>query len=144
MNYSDLFTSFNETVLMTLIATFLAYLVGLPLGMILYVTSKNGLVKNKTINSILGFIVNTLSEVNKTYNVGGKEIYTYNEMATMCFNAAKKEVKIKYVPKFLFTVLANLPKIKKAGKKDVILFSKFTLSHDLVGDTKIGDKSFKE
>ena len=63
MNYSDLFTSFNETVLMTFIATFLAYLVGLPLGMILYVTSKNGLVKNKTINSILGFIVNTLRSI---------------------------------------------------------------------------------
>ena len=32
--------------------------------------------------------------------------------------------------------------IKKAGKHDIILFSKWTLSHDLVGDTCIGDKSF--
>ena len=35
-------------------------------------------------------------------------------------------------------------KIKKAGKHDIILFSKWTLSHDLVGDTCTGDKSFAE
>jgi hypothetical protein len=54
-------------------------------------------------------------------------------MAALCFEAANKPLKIKYAPKFLFSVLANLPKIKKAGKKDIILFSRFTLSHDLVG-----------
>ena len=45
---------------------------------------------------------------------------------------------------WLFGVLANLPKIKKAGKHDIILFSKWTLSHDLVGDTVAGQKSFQE
>ena len=35
-------------------------------------------------------------------------------------------------------------KIKKAGKHDIILFSRWTLSHDLVGDTCTGDKSFAE
>ena len=40
--------------------------------------------------------------------------------------------------------MANLPKIKKAGKHDIILFSRWTLSHDLVGDTKVGEKSFAE
>ena len=35
-------------------------------------------------------------------------------------------------------------KIKKAGKHDIILFSKWTLSHNLVGDTEVGDKSFAE
>ena len=44
----------------------------------------------------------------------------------------------------MFGLLANLPKIKKAGKHDIILFSRWTLSHDLVGDTKIGDHSFAE
>ena len=29
-----------------------------------------------------------------------------------------------------------------AGKHDIILFSRWTLSHDLVGDTCTGDKSF--
>ena len=91
-----------------------------------------------------GFIVDTLGEVNVTYNVGGKETYTYEEMAAMCFDAANKPLKIKWAPIWLFGILANLPKIKKAGKHDIILFSKWTLSHDLVGDTCVGEASFKE
>lgn len=90
------------------------------------------------------FIVDTISEANKVYEVGGKETYTYEEMAKLCFLAANKPLKIKYAPKFLFSILANLPKIKKAGKKDIILFSRFTLSHDLVGKDIVGEASFKE
>lgn len=90
------------------------------------------------------FIVEHLSDENAIYNVGGKETYTYEEMAAMCFEAAGKPLKIKWAPIWLFGVLANLPKIKKAGKHDIILFSKWTLSHDLVGDTCTGDASFKE
>ena len=90
------------------------------------------------------FIVEHMNDTNVTYNVGGKETYTYEEMAAMCFEAAGKPLKIKWAPIWLFGILANLPKIKKAGKHDIILFSKWTLSHDLVGDTCTGDKSFKE
>ncbi len=49
-----------ETLYMTLTATFLSYLVGIPLGMLLYATSKDSLCPNKPINIILGFIVNML------------------------------------------------------------------------------------
>ena len=90
------------------------------------------------------FIVDSLDASNKIFEVGGKETYTYEEMAKMCFEAANKPLVIKYAPKFLFSVLANLPKIKKAGKRDIILFSKFTLSHDLVGCDEVGEASFKE
>lgn len=90
------------------------------------------------------FIVEHMNDTNVTYNVGGKETYTYEEMAAMCFDAAKKPLKIKWAPIWLFGILANLPKIKKAGKHDIILFSKWTLSHDLVGDTITGEKSFAE
>ena len=90
------------------------------------------------------FIIEHMCDTNVTYNVGGKETYTYEEMAKMCFDAAGKPMKIKWAPIWLFGILANLPKIKKAGKHDIILFSKWTLSHDLVGDTCIGDKSFAE
>ena len=90
------------------------------------------------------FIVDTLGDVNVTYNVGGKETYTYTEMAEMCFKAAGKPMQIKWAPIWLFSVLANLPMIKKAGKHDIILFSKWTLSHDLVGDTMVGEGSFKK
>ncbi len=88
------------------------------------------------------FIVEHMNDKNVTYNIGGKEVYTYEEMAKMCFDAANKPLKIKWAPKWLFGILANLPKIKKAGKHDIILFSKWTLSHDLVGDTMVGEKSF--
>ena len=90
------------------------------------------------------FIVSSMDYKNKVFEVGGKETYTYEEMAKMCFEAANKPLVIKYAPKFLFSVLANLPKIKKAGKKDIILFSRFTLSHDLVGKDEVGQASFKE
>ena len=62
------------------------------------------------------FIVDHMNDTNVTYNVGGKETYTYEEMAAMCFDAAKKPLKIKWAPIWLFGILANLPKIKKAGK----------------------------
>lgn len=90
------------------------------------------------------FIVDTMNDTNAVYNVGGKETYTYEEMAKMCFDAAGKPLKIKWAPIWLFGVLANLPKIKKAGKHDIILFSKWTLSHNLVGDTEVGEGSFKK
>ena len=90
------------------------------------------------------FIAEHMLDTNVTYNVGGKETYTYEEMAKLCFDAAGKPMKIKWAPIWLFGILANLPKIKKAGKHDIILFSKWTLSHDLVGDTVTGDKSFAE
>lgn len=47
-----------ETIYMTGIASFFSYLIGLPLGMILVVTDKNGIWPNKWINSILGVVVN--------------------------------------------------------------------------------------
>jgi len=90
------------------------------------------------------FIVEHMDDENVTYNVGGKETYTYEEMAKMCFRAANKPVIIKDSPVWMFSILANLPKIKKEGKHDIIMFSKWTLSHDLVGDTKVGEASFAE
>ncbi len=90
------------------------------------------------------FIVEHMCDTNATYSVGGKETYSYLEMAKLCFDASGKSLRIKWAPIWLFSILANLPKIKKAGKHDIILFSKWTLSHDLVGDTIVGDHSFKE
>ena len=66
------------------------------------------------------------------------------ERSWYVIDAAGKPLKIKWAPIWLFGILANLPKIKKAGKHDIILFSKWTLSHDLVGKDVTGDHSFKE
>lgn len=47
-----------ETVYMTFISSFFAYLIGLPLGVILNVTDKNGIRPMPKLNKVLGFIVN--------------------------------------------------------------------------------------
>ncbi|MDO4982531.1 MAG: methionine ABC transporter permease [Eubacteriales bacterium] len=47
-----------ETVYMTFISSFFAYLIGLPLGVILHVTDKNGIHPMPKLNKVLGFIVN--------------------------------------------------------------------------------------
>ncbi|MBR1797732.1 MAG: SDR family oxidoreductase [Clostridiales bacterium] len=90
------------------------------------------------------FIVEHMCDGNKVYNVGGKETYTYEEFANMFFAAAGKEPVIKTAPVWLFDVLAWVNKLKKNGKDAIIKFSKFTLTNDLVGDTKVGDASFAE
>jgi uncharacterized protein YbjT (DUF2867 family) len=90
------------------------------------------------------FIVKHMLDDNKIYSIGGKETYTYEEIARMCFLAAGKDPVIKRAPVFLFNVLASLPKNKKNGKSAIIKFSKFTLSQDMIGDTKYGEHSFKE
>lgn len=47
-----------ETVYMTLISSTFAYLIGLPLGVILNVTDKKGISPHPKLNSVLGFVVN--------------------------------------------------------------------------------------
>ena len=90
------------------------------------------------------FIVKHMLDENKTYSIGGKETYTYKEIATMCAEAAGKQVEIKSAPTWLFDVLAFINKLNKSGKEAIIRFSKWTLTSDLVGDTVYGDASFKE
>ena len=90
------------------------------------------------------FIVKSMMEENKMYNVGGKETYSYEEIANLCFKAAGKEPVIKRAPAFLFDVLAFINKLKKNGKEAILRFSKWTLTEEMVGDTVYGDMSFAE
>ena len=52
-----------ETVYMTLISSAFAYLIGLPLGVILNVTDKKGIAPHPKLNSVLGFVVNFFRSV---------------------------------------------------------------------------------
>ncbi len=47
-----------ETLQMTFFSSLFAYLLGLPLGVILYVTSKGRLFENRAVNSAVGLVVN--------------------------------------------------------------------------------------
>ena len=80
----------------------------------------------------------------KTFNVGGKETWSYEELARMFFAAAGKKPVISRAPVWLFDVLAWVNKKKKNGKEAIIRFSKWTLTEEMVGDTKVGDASFAE
>lgn len=53
----------GATLLMTLVSTFFAYLIGLPTGILLVITKKNGLKQNLTIYKVLDIIVNILRSV---------------------------------------------------------------------------------
>lgn len=47
-----------ETIYMTFISSFFAYVIGLPLGVVLNITDKNGIAPRPQINRMLGFAVN--------------------------------------------------------------------------------------
>ena len=51
------------TLYLTLVSTFFAYLLGLPLGIILILTDKDGIHPNRPINVCLGIIINILRSV---------------------------------------------------------------------------------
>lgn len=48
----------GDTLVMTFVSTFFAYLIGLPMGVALTVTQPHGIRPNKAVNQILGWIVN--------------------------------------------------------------------------------------
>ena len=52
-----------ESLYMTIVSTLLAYLFGIPLGVILFITDKGGIAENRKMNSILGIVVNLLRSV---------------------------------------------------------------------------------
>lgn len=95
-------------------------------------------------SDLAAFIILHLNDKNTTYDVGGNETYTYKEIANMFFDAAGKKAKISHAPVFLFDLIIRKAEKAKNGKAGLIRFSKWTLTHDLVGKDKYGTLSFKE
>ena len=52
-----------STITLTVASTAIAYIIGLPIGVILYGTSKDGIFPNKNINFVAGFVVNMIRSV---------------------------------------------------------------------------------
>lgn len=90
------------------------------------------------------FMLLHLNDKNVTYDIGGTETYTYEQIARMFFAAAGKEPVIKHAPPFLFDVLAFINKLKKNGKEAILRFSKWTLTESMVAEHRFGRLSFKE
>ena len=58
-----IFEGIWETLYMTILSTVIAYIVGLPIGILLSVTGKGGILRNRAVNGILGAVVNILRSV---------------------------------------------------------------------------------
>ena len=58
-----LLTGILETLYMVIVSTAAAYAIGIPVGIVLHVTSENGICRNKPVNKILGAVVNFLRSV---------------------------------------------------------------------------------
>ena len=58
-----IFEGIWETLYMTILSTVIAYIVGLPLGILLSVTGKGGILRNRAVNGILGAVVNILRSI---------------------------------------------------------------------------------
>ena len=60
---NEMLNGIGQTLYMTLFSTFLAYVLGLPIGVALCVTDKGGLHPMKGVNAVLGAIVNVVRSV---------------------------------------------------------------------------------
>ena len=63
MLFIDILTMIAETIGVTAIATLFAYVLGLPCGILLNITGKNGLKPCKWLNTLIGVIVNILRSI---------------------------------------------------------------------------------
>lgn len=53
----------GETIYMTVVSTAISYILGIPLGVILYLTCKEGIRPNALVNSVVGTIVNIFRSI---------------------------------------------------------------------------------
>lgn len=52
-----------ETIYMTLVSTAIAYILGVPLGVLVYGTDPKGIFPNKLVNGVLGILINSIRSV---------------------------------------------------------------------------------
>lgn len=58
-----LIAGIGETLYMVVISTVVAYVFGIPLGVIMYITDKKGICRNRVINLVVGVIINIIRSV---------------------------------------------------------------------------------
>lgn len=63
MNFTEFLKATLDTLLMTFSSSIIAYLIGMPLGIILFITSKKGLAPNKVFNTVLGTFINIFRSI---------------------------------------------------------------------------------
>lgn len=58
-----LITGIGETFYMVIVSTIIAYIIGIPLGVIVFITDTNGICRNRVVNVITGFIINVVRSI---------------------------------------------------------------------------------
>lgn len=58
-----LWSGIGETFYMVIVSTAVAYVLGIPLGVIIFITDKNGICKNRVINLVTGFFINVVRSI---------------------------------------------------------------------------------
>ncbi len=61
--FEILSTETVNTLILTVLSTLLAYVIGLPLGIVLIITDQDGIHPNRPLNAVLGFVVNILRSI---------------------------------------------------------------------------------
>ena len=74
----------RDTLYMTLVSTFFGYVLGLPLGILLAVTDKEGIHPNSAVYKVLDVIVNIHSRHSAYETAGGQDIWIYSNDRTTC------------------------------------------------------------
>lgn len=88
----------RDTLYMTLVSTFFGYVLGLPLGILLAVTDKEGIHPNSAVYKVLDVIVNILRSIPFLIllilviplieTVGWQDVWIYRNDCTTCVAAA--------------------------------------------------------
>lgn len=58
-----LWSGIGETFYMVIVSTAVAYVLGIPLGVIVFITDKNGICKSRVINLVTGFFINVVRSI---------------------------------------------------------------------------------
>ncbi len=61
--FSEIWQGFLQTLQMTLVSIVIAYVVGLPLGVLLVVTEKGSVLPNRPVNLVLGIVINIFRSI---------------------------------------------------------------------------------
>ncbi len=97
------------TLYMTLISTAVAYIFGLAIGIVLYVTSKNGIKPMPILNKILGFVVNILRSIPFVILIVALMPFTYSIIGTSVGN----------MPMIVTLIIASAPYIARVVEQSL-------------------------
>lgn len=137
MTFVEIATMTLETLLMTIISTAFGYLLGLPCGILLSATSKNGLRPKKWLNGVVSVVVNVLRSVpclivivicipwtRAWFGQGSGEWYTIIIPMTICafgFVARMVEQSLSEVP------VGEIEAVRSLGATDMQIILKVLL-----------------